>query len=84
VHPRKNLEFQLGAQMDQPLDYLLHCSKSSLESFRLSQLNKSANKDKLAREALNEVVEARALALLANWIELYGEGIVMGEIGKAA
>lgn len=66
------------------LSYMLDCPKPSLASFRFSQLNRSVLKEKIAREAINEAVQARALALLAEWIELYGEAIVAGGMADAA
>lgn len=59
-----------------PLEYLLECSKSSLNSFLLAQLNKSANSRKELKEIMSEWIEARALALLAEWLMNHGEELM--------
>ena len=55
------------------MKYLFECSKTSLQSFMLAQLNRSANCHKDLRKVFRECVEAEALALLAEWLDLHGE-----------
>ncbi len=59
-----------------PLEYLLACSKTSLHSFWLLQMNREANlrKELLALE--KEWIEATALALLAEWFRVHGEALM--------
>jgi hypothetical protein len=59
-----------------PLEYLLECSKSSLNSFLLAQLNKSANSRKEMKDVMAEWIEAWALALFAEWLIVRGEELV--------
>lgn len=59
-----------------PISYLLECSQNSLKSFLTAQLNKSANSRKELRAVLDEWVEARAMALLAEWLLVHGAEIL--------
>jgi hypothetical protein len=59
-----------------PLEYLLECSRTSLGSFRYAQLTRAANRRKEIKSIVDEWVEAQALALLANWLETYGDELV--------
>jgi hypothetical protein len=59
-----------------PLQYLLEASKQSLQGFLLAQLNKSANSRKEMKDVMTEWIEARALALLAEWFIEHGEELV--------
>jgi len=59
-----------------PFEYLLECSKKSLQAFLLTQLNNSAERRKEVNQLLDEWVEAESLARLATWFEAYGESLV--------
>ena|SRR5690348_9521157 len=60
-----------------PLEYLLDASRTSLKSFHLAQLARAADSRKAIRSILDEWVESAAMALLAEWMELYGEELVL-------
>lgn len=51
-----------------PLDYLLSCSQSSLESLELSRLNLAANLRKQARQILEQCIQSEVEARMARWI----------------
>lgn len=51
-----------------PLDYLLSCSQSSLESLELSRLNLAANLRKQARQILEQCIQSEVDARMARWI----------------
>jgi hypothetical protein len=51
-----------------PFHYLATCSKVSLESFEMSELNKSSMRRKEAIEVLDAWVEAEVNARLARWV----------------
>ncbi len=51
-----------------PLDYLLSCSQSSLESLELSRLNLAANLRKQARQILDQCIQSEVEARMARWI----------------
>lgn len=51
-----------------PLDYLLSCSQSSLESLELSRLNLAANLRKQARQILEKCIQSEVEARMARWI----------------
>lgn len=59
-----------------PIAYLLDCSKLSLQEFWNVQLNDSANRRKDLQKLLPEWIEATAMALLAEWLSLYGETLI--------
>jgi hypothetical protein len=65
-----------------PFGYLLEKSKHSLKDFRLRQLNERSNSWRHARESLEDAIQAEALALLATWIEQYGEELIAQESGE--
>lgn len=50
------------------VEYLLRCSKPSLESFELSRLNQIANLRKQLRELVEAWIDAEVEARLARWI----------------
>ena len=59
-----------------PLQWLLECSKSSLEDFMLTNLARSANRRKEVQGLLMEWVEAAAVAMLAEWFKEHGEELM--------
>jgi hypothetical protein len=50
------------------VDYLLRCSKPSLESFELSRLNQIANLRKELRGLVEAWIDAEVEARLARWV----------------
>jgi hypothetical protein len=50
------------------VEYLLRCSKPSLESFELSRLNRVANLRKELRMLVEDWIEAEVEARLAHWV----------------
>jgi len=58
------------------LEYFLDCSRDSLKTFVLRKLEQSSNSRKQARKFLDEWVADEAMALLAEWFEVYGEKLV--------
>jgi len=50
------------------VEYLLRCSKPSLESFELSRLNQIANLRKEFRSLVEAWIEAEVEARLARWV----------------
>jgi hypothetical protein len=62
-----------------PFEFLFSCSKTSLQNFRLAELNKANDRTKMMRRDFEEAVEAQALALLAEWLDLYGEQLMVKE-----
>lgn len=70
-------------QPDIPIDYLLTCSQSSRDGFRLSQRNRAAERTKMVRQITEEAIRAEAYALLAEWLEEYRNRI-MSLIEKAS
>src|ERR1700735_2474304 len=60
-----------GVQMgytQEPLGYLLDCSKGSLESFELSRLNQASNLRKEFYKLLDDWVNAEVSSRVAHWI----------------
>jgi hypothetical protein len=66
-----------------PFSYLLNCSRTSLQGFWLAHRNKSANSRKALRELMAECVEEEALALLAEWLNAYGEELMALAAGES-
>ncbi len=65
--------------MDTPLPlvvYLLESSRTSLKLFRLKKLNLADARKKEVRSALREWVDVEAQALLAWWLDEYGEELI--------
>ena len=60
-----------------PLQYLLECSRTSLQNFMTAQMNRAANNRKHIHQIADEWVEARALVLLSEWFTLYGEELIV-------
>ncbi len=56
------------------VEYLLRCSKPSLESFELSRLNQIANLRKELRSLVEAWIDAEVEARLARWILEGGPG----------
>lgn len=65
-----------------PLKFLLESSRTSLLSFLLAHRNKSANGKKSLRRLMEECVEEEALALLAEWLNEYGEELLALSAGE--
>jgi len=51
-----------------PLEYLVECSKASLESFQLSRLNRASNLQKECSQVVEEWVQTQVSFHLARWI----------------
>lgn len=51
-----------------PLEYLVECSKASLESFQLSRLNRASNLQKEFSQVAEEWVQAEVSLRVAGWI----------------
>jgi hypothetical protein len=65
----------------EPLAYLLDCSKGSLESFELSKLNQAANLRKEFHELLDDWVKAEVSSRLAHWIAESDDGSLKIHVG---
>lgn len=59
-----------------PLQYLLECSRTSLQNFMNAQRNRSANHRKQIFQIAHRWVEAEALLILGEWFALYGEELI--------
>jgi hypothetical protein len=65
-----------------PLSYLLECSGLSLKRFKVANLNKSANIKKEVRKLLVEWAESEAMAIFAEWLEVYGPQLLALSTGE--
>lgn len=59
-----------------PFKYLLERSKNALREFGVNQRGRASGNWKQAREAIDNAIEAEAYALLALWLEEYGEELI--------
>jgi hypothetical protein len=62
--------------MKLPFEYLLDKPKHRLKEFGMNQRGRASSNWKQAREAIDAAIEAEAYALLALWIEQYGEELI--------
>lgn len=59
-------------------NYLVRCSQFDAKAYRLSRLSEAANLKRQAIEALRRAIAAEAEALLAAFIDEYGEEMICG------
>src|ERR1700722_5240418 len=60
--------YKMNRDANAPFQYLATCSKVSLESFEMSELNKASMRRKEALEVLDAWIEAEVNARLARWV----------------
>lgn len=58
----------MGLLAEPPVEFLLHCSRTSLDDFELSRLNRAANLRKQLRDLYAQLVSAEAEAVFARWL----------------
>ena len=63
-------------RIDIPLDYLLSCSKQSLQNIRMSQMNLACERRRIAHEAIEAAIQAEATARFVEWIDRCGEELI--------
>jgi hypothetical protein len=65
-----------------PIEYL--STESCRQNFQLSRLNRARNLSKEIGDLIEEWVEEAALALLADWVRLYGPRLPVSRGGGPA
>ncbi len=58
----------MAADAHLPLGYLMQCSQASLESFQLSQLNRTSSLQKQLRVIMEESISSEVDSRLAMWV----------------